>query len=44
MISFLIGASVFVGGLIASVAYLGTNVAGLLGVIVAVFVGYSIAK
>ena len=44
MLSFAIGATVFFGGTIASVHYLGASFAGLLGVIVSLFVGAKIAK
>ncbi len=44
MIAFMIGASVFAGGSIASASYLGATIPGLLGVIASLFVGAAIAK
>ena len=44
MLAFLLGCVVFFVGGIACISYLGTSLAGLLGVLVCFFVAYSIAK
>jgi hypothetical protein len=44
MFSFAIGTVAFVGGSVASLHYLGYSIPGALGVVVALFIGYQVAK